>query len=182
MVHHPPIELYGLKLREVGDDSVSNRNELRKLIIQRLWKEIPGEGRGDMTSHYLYYVENLSDGNRIFLTRPAVKRQGFDFLIHVENYRFLNGRDNPKHEDITADLRAKKEAEPALYISLKGLIDKVFLCNDPNDFLAETNISFSNGLPVDVILKTCKWFFIEQDIRYWNYSGRGMLKGEIDSI
>jgi hypothetical protein len=26
-----------------------------------------------------------------------------------------------------------------------------------------------------MIIKTIKWLFIEQDIRYWNYSGRDML-------
>lgn len=31
------------------------------------------------------------------------------------------------------------------------------------------------GFPMDLIFKTSKWFFIEQDIRYWNYSGRNML-------
>jgi hypothetical protein len=27
------------------------------------------------------------------------------------------------------------------------------------------------------ILKAIKWLFIEQDIRYWNYSGRNMTWG-----
>lgn len=39
------------------------------------------------------------------------------------------------------------------------------------------DIEFSAGLPADHILKTIKWLFIEQDIRYWNYSGRNMTWG-----
>ena len=182
MVQYPPIELYGLELPDIGDDVVRNRNGLRQVVIRKLWRELPGEGRGEQTAHYLYYVEKLSDGNRIFLTRPAVMRQGFDFLIHVENYQFLNGKDNPKHDDITADLSEKKNEEPELYEGFNEMINNVFLCHDPNDLLSGSDISFSTGYPADLILKICKWFFIEQDIRYWNYSGRGMLKDWIESV
>ena len=38
-------------------------------------------------------------------------------------------------------------------------------------------LSFETGLPVDHIVKAIKWLFIEQDIRYWNYSGRNMTWG-----
>ena len=38
------------------------------------------------------------------------------------------------------------------------------------------------GRPVEMLLKVIKWFFIEQDIRYWNYSGRNMLKNGIDAL
>lgn len=31
------------------------------------------------------------------------------------------------------------------------------------------------------ILKAIKWLFIEQDIRYWNYSGRNMTWGIVPS-
>jgi len=31
------------------------------------------------------------------------------------------------------------------------------------------------GYPIDLILGVVKWLFIEQDVRYWNYSGRAML-------
>ena len=45
--------------------------------------------------------------------------------------------------------------------------------------LCATNImgQFESGFAVDHILKTIKWLFIEQDIRYWNYSGRYMTWG-----
>lgn len=182
MVHYPSIKLYNLKLQNVGSNSIRNRNTLRQIVIKKLWEEVPGKGRGEQTAHYLYYVEKLSNEKRIFLTRPAIRRQGFDFLIHVENYQFLNKKNNPKHDDITMDLKKKKSNKPKLYENLREMINKVFLCCDPDDLLSKTNISFSAGYPVDLILKVCKWFFIEQDIRYWNYSGRGMLKEGIDSI
>lgn len=182
MVHYPPIDLYGLRLQEIGKDLNLNRNRLRKLIIKKLWEEIPGEGRQEKAAHYIYYVEKLTDLNRIFLTRPARQRQGFDYLVHVENYRFINGRDNPKHEDILVDLQKKKNKDKEKYKQLKDLVNLIYLCNDPGDAPLTTQISFSVGYPTDLILKVCKWFFIEQDIRYWNYSGRAMLKEAIDNI
>lgn len=183
MVHYPSIDAYGLKLSVVGADLINNRNELRKLVIKQLWEEKPGEGKGEKTAHYTYYVEKLADNRRVFITRPAIKRQGFDFIIHVENYNFGNDRDNPKHEDIIEDLRQKSNLDPAKFDTLKKMLDKVFYCHDPDDLLSENSIlSFNSGFGEDLILKVCKWFFIEQDIRYWNYSGRGMLKEGIDNI
>ena len=56
------------------------------------------------------------------------------------------------------------------------LFKKVYECHDIED--AEyTDMELSTGLPVDYVLKTVKWLFIEQDSRYWNYSGRNMLWG-----
>ena len=58
-----------------------------------------------------------------------------------------------------------------MYLKLYNLIQKVYECHDVSDEEI-ANINFSVGLPTDHILKVYKWFFIEQDIRYWNYSGR----------
>ena len=65
---------------------------------------------------------------------------------------------------------------PEEYKKLYQLLEKVFNCHDVSE--EEINsVSFENGLPVDHIVKTIKWLFIEQDIRYWNYSGRNMTWG-----
>ena len=40
---------------------------------------------GNKASHYKYYVETLSTGDRVYLQRPAYLHNGFDFLICVEN-------------------------------------------------------------------------------------------------
>jgi len=154
------------------------RNEVRKRVVEKFMEEKPGTGKGAKTSKYDYYVETLSDGNRIFLTRPTAPKNGFDFLIRVENTDFNEGagrkRDNPKHEDITNDLKNKKIENPQMYNELYRLIKQVYECKDivPSSY---QNLSFSTGYPLDLILGVIKWFFIEQDIRYWNYSGRGMF-------
>ena len=41
--------------------------------------------------------------------------------------------------------------------------------------------AFHKGLTLEMLLKILKWLFIEQDITYWNYDGRQMLKMAIDN-
>ena len=38
-----------------------------------------------------------------------------------------------------------------------------------------SNIYFEMGIEIEGILKIVKWLFLEQDVTYWNYSGRAML-------
>jgi len=154
------------------------RQEVRMRLVKVFSKETPGKGRGDLASRYSYYVETLSDGNRIFLKRPANLYNGFDFLVCVENYDFASSgkrkRNYPKHEDIIKDLREKKASDSQMYKKFYAVLEKVYNCQDVEDSEYK-NIRFAQGFPTDMVLKTLKWLFIEQDIRYWNYSGRDML-------
>ena len=70
-------------------------------------------------------------------------------------------------------MAVKKAENPAMYKKLYKLLKKVFDCHEvtENEY---KQIKFQSGLEVDHILKNIKWLFIEQDIRYWNYSGRNM--------
>lgn len=150
------------------------RNEVRLRVINVFSTETPGEGKGENVSKYIYYVETLNDGKRIYLERPANLHNGFDFKIHVEGMDYSgSGRNAPKHEDIHEDLLLKKESNRTEYARLYQLIQRIYDCEDINDE-EMTGFNFTVGLPVDHILKTIKWLFIEQDIRYWNYSGRKM--------
>ena len=153
------------------------RNEVRMRVVNKFSEEQPGTGNGDDTSGYTYYVETLSDGNRVYLQRPANLHNGFDFLVCVENTNYAAEgeriRNYPKHTDIGEDLKKKKEEDPEKYKKLYDLLLLVFECNDVTDD-ALAGLTFSSGLPTDHIIKVIKWLFIEQDIRYWNYSGRNM--------
>ena len=160
-----------------------SRTELRKTVVYKFLEEQPGLGRGNDASHYRYNVETLSDGRRIYLTRPAYLKKGFDFRINVEGAVFQTGHEYPKHDDIFDDLRLKRAENPAMCTRLHQAIELVYNCEDPVDILPEyTDIKFNGGHPVDLILKVIKWFLIEQDIRDWNYSGRQMFKNGIDEI
>lgn len=162
-----------------------SRNDVRMRVIEVLAAEVPGTGSGDDASRYLYYVETLRSGQRVYLQRPANLHNGFDFLVCVENTNYAKDgarrRNYPKHEDLGEDLIIKKERDPVMYSRLYELLKKVYECHDVTE--EEINsIHFDVGLPVDHILKTIKWLFIEQDIRYWNYSGRGMTWGIVPEV
>ncbi len=161
------------------------RNEVRMRVIDALSNELPGTGNGDDASKYIYYVETLESGNRVYLQRPANLHNGFDFLVCVENTNYAaegqRRRNFPKHEDLGADLQMKKQENPEMYARLYELLKRVFDCHDVQE-VEYADIRFNVGLPVDHILKAIKWLFIEQDIRYWNYSGRNMTWGLVPPL
>ena len=61
---------------------------MRMRVVDKLATEKPGIGNGDLASKYIYYVETLKDGNRVYLQRPAHLHNGFDFLVCVENTNY----------------------------------------------------------------------------------------------
>lgn len=154
------------------------RNEVRMRVIDAFSKEAAGSGKGSKASRYTYFVETLKSGNRVYLKRPANLHNGFDFLVCVENTNYASTgeryRNYPKQDDIIKDLMQKKQESKQMYNKLYLLIEKVYNCCDVADEEIKS-ISFKGGFLVDSIIKVIKWLFIEQDIRYWNYSGRGML-------
>lgn len=158
------------------------REEVRMSVVSVFSQEKPGMGKKENASKYKYYVETLSSGNRVYLQRPANLHNGFDFLICVENQNYAGEgkrkRNYPTHEDILSDLQSKNDKNSKMYFKLYQLIEKIFNCHDVQD-IEMKDIWFGLGLPVDHILKVLKWMFIEQDIRYWNYSGRNMLFNKI---
>jgi hypothetical protein len=179
---HPEIDLT-IKLDNITGHHEKDRNALRILLLNNLVKEKAGTGNKENTSKYHYNVETLTCRNRIYLTRPVPLNKGFDFIIHVEGYKFLNGKDNPRHDDISNDLKEKKQRNSTIYQNLLKLIDLVFLCNDPEDILRQERMPvFDVGFSIELLLKVIKWFFIEQDVRYWNWSGRNMLMSGIKGI
>jgi len=158
------------------------RQEIREKVVHEFLKEEPGAGTGDLASKYKYYVETLRSGNRIFLSRPAYLNKGFDFVIRVEGINFNAGkgraRENPTHGDLLEDLEKKKEANSEFYKLLYELIQQVYFCNEVRKKEYKQMI-FEVGFPIDFILLVIKWLFIEQDITYWNFSGRAMFMSKI---
>ena len=101
----------------------------------------------------------------------------------VENINYAEGtgkrrRNYPKHTDIETDLVNKKNENLELYRKLYDLIDDVYNCKDISSEEI-SKLTFTTGYSAEHILKVLKWLFIEQDIRYWNYSGRAKTRGII---
>lgn len=82
--------------------------------------------------------------------------------------------DMPSHNDVIEDLIKKKDSNPLEYEKVKIIIDKLYKCQQIDEDVY-ANLSFSTGFPIEAILKSIKWLFIEQDVTYWNWSGRNML-------
>jgi len=71
---------------------------------------------------------------------PAYLKKGFDFVIRVEGKIFLNGKDNPCHNDIFEDLKRKKRENPRLYERLHEAMTRVYNCEEPEDVLRDRSI------------------------------------------
>ena len=165
-------------------DNIGSRNDIRMKVVNEFAKEVPGEGKNELVSKYTYYVETLNDNRRIYLRRPAFLHNGFDFVVCVEGINFNpcgRRRDYPTHDDILNDLKEKYHEDPEkykyLFVALRAIYDCAYVNLEPLN-----SVHFKSGFPCDLLIKTLKWLFIEQDIRYWNYSGRDMLWNRIYSI
>lgn len=151
----------------------NDRASLRKELIGYFLNEEPGTGRGEECSKY-EYIMYVKDSAKVYLKRPAQFNNGFDFTIHVSGQNFNpNGRatTRPTHGNICEDLANKKDENPTEFEKLKSEIDKVYRCENYD----VSNINFSTGLPADILIEVIKWLFAEQDVTYWNYSGRAMF-------
>lgn len=152
------------------------RKDFRVKTIQAFLNEKEGYWKKHVkvVTRYKYFVEKLADDRQIFLLRPTYLNKGIDFQVWVE--RFKDGVDErPSHADIINDLKIKKEENPEKFIELFEAIQRVWNCEDADKVLTGYTFSFKKGFSVELILKVLKWLFIEQDITYWNYDGRGML-------
>lgn len=167
----------------------NDRYKFRKEIISVFLEEKAGTGKGNQTTRYKYIVKILSDNKQVYLSRPANFNNGFDFTLNVKDINFneglLNDKGNlkrsstrPTHDNILTDLRSKKAENSDLYLLLIKQIDFIFICKD----LTKTKFNFTIGHSCELILECIKWLFEEQDVTYWNYSGRNMFYNAIKEI
>lgn len=160
----------------------NDRHLMREEIVNSFLGENPGTGTGNNCSKYTYIVARINDHD-IYLQRPAQFNNGFDFTLNVSGINFNpdgKATTRPKHSDILDDLKLKKQEDIDSY---KKLINEIRLLFNCQELSKNSNmIFFSQGLYVPILLECIKWLFVEQDITYWNYSGRSMLFEEILKI
>ena len=173
------------------------RVTIRDEVIGWFLNEVPGTGNGVNTSYYEYVVDNYSN-YEIFLKRPAMLNKGFDFTVNVRSANvsskisFLtkSGKrkvSNPSHDNIIDILDNLKKANSSFYTqNIIPIINQIYNCQSPG--LGQQSIaSFSlshlanQQFPIEIILLCLKWLFIEQDITYWNWSGRNKLYSTLHS-
>lgn len=172
------------KIDLFGKEFGLTRETIRNNLIQVFLRENAGTGKGNKCSVYIYNVEKLSDGEIVFLKRPARLNKGFDFEINVSGYNFGKQRKTtmPNHDCILTDLELKKKESSSNYKIFKLHIDDLFYCKKEVSDVELQKIKFNSGYPIDLTFKVIKWFFIEQDITYWNWSGRSMLYSGISIV
>ena len=166
-----------LKLK--SDTRIGIRKELTNIFLD----EISGTGKGEFATRYICYVEKLEDGRRIYLKRPAALNKGFDFTVHVEDTNFGIKRSTtlPSHKSIVEDLKTKKTENLEDFKKVKTTIKRIFDCEIIDD-INYKEFNFKTGHSIELILKVIKWLYIEQDITYWNWSGRNMLNNSLNNI
>lgn len=159
----------------------TSRKELRDAAVQKFLEEKGGYWEKGIkhVTRFKYFVEQINDGRRVFLLRPTFLNKGIDFQVWVERMEGIEDK-RPSHKNIFEDLELKKEENPKEFIQLVKAIDRVCSCEEPEDILKEIKLNFQKGFPPELLLKILKWLFIEQDITYWNYDGRTMLRMAID--
>lgn len=163
------------------DLRLNSRDSLRKKAVEMFLSEKGGYWKNGLkhVTRYKYFVEKIKDGRRVFLLRPTYLNKGIDFQVWVEK---MDGKTDmrPSHQDVFKDLKIKMEENPNQIPILIKAIDRVWNCEEPDYVLKEIKVNFKKGFEVELLLKILKWLFIEQDITYWNYVGRGKLKKAID--
>lgn len=158
----------------------NTRADIRREITNLFIEEEAGCGKNDLSSKYTYIVEKY-DEYKIELHRPAGLNKGYDFTVNIIGMYFKKTRRRtyPSHDDIKECLTYVKETySPQDYAVVREQIIETFNCGNPD--VSETRgIYFVDYMgverPIAIILLAIKWLFIEQDITYWNWSGRNML-------
>lgn len=147
-----------------------SRATLRKNLISEFLEEDAGSGKEDLASRFEYIVDSTTDGIEISLKRPAPLNKGMDFLVSVPK-GYFNSRGIPSHKNIIDDLLEKKKENSTNYLQVMNIIKKMYDSNIiPNKFP-----KFSTGFDIELVLKVLFWLFAEQDVTYWNWSGKAML-------
>jgi len=123
-----------------------------------------------------YVVDELEDGTPVFLIRPAWLNKGYDFKVCVKGWD-ESANPAPSHQEIYSDLFWKREhdSESAFEVICQAVTD-IHAGASPQAVLDKygSGFDFSVGRTPEALLKPLPWLFIEQDIRYWNYTGRNM--------
>lgn len=92
------------KVNQYPQKNTENFEQDRKTIgdnVVDLFKlDKAGKGRGKESIRTIYCVESIKN-KVIYLKRPAILNNGFDFEVHAKLYKFEGRiRSRPRHQDI----------------------------------------------------------------------------------
>lgn len=160
-------------------EQFDSKAEIRNFLLNQWLNETEA-------TKYRYFVETLAGGNRIYLERPGRLNKGCDFVIYLENiHRWQNGNDRPpNHNFVLDDLKNKRNLLlPNEWQIFLSAVADIYECKTSQVALDKTKLlPLPLGHSYELLLKTIRWFFIEQDITYWSGQGRAMFFGKIQNI
>lgn len=157
------------------------RHEIVKKVVNHFIEtEHAQKGTG---IKFQYPVEDLPDGDKLMIGRPGLKKN-FDFKVIVEP---LFGLERGQHQGMANDIRAKRQANPQGFDELWDVITQLYHCleNDVEVLLASHRRlrgAFETGADIETVLKVMKWFFIMEDIFYWDSEGRAFLYNYLNYV
>jgi hypothetical protein len=146
---------------------------VKKVVNTFIKSEYQKKGKGVV---FRYPVENLPDGQLLYIARPGHKKN-FDFKVEVlENHGVGNG----SHKEIAEDLRRKRKENRQKFEDLLKAVTKIYNSEENDVDAVLRNYSglkgsFKKGGEVESLLKIIKWLFIMEDIVYWDNEGRSFL-------
>ncbi|MBA7626384.1 hypothetical protein ES703_33832 [subsurface metagenome] len=150
------------------------RHKIVKKVVNAFIKtEYRKKGKGVV---FRYPVENLPDGQVLYIVRPGYKKN-FDFKVEVPEEIGLGKK---KQTEIALDLRKKNIRNPRKFKKLWQAIAEIYHCkeNDVDAILKKyrgLKSPFKSGGKPEPLLKVIKWLFIMEDIVYWDNEGRSFL-------
>lgn len=140
-----------------------------KEIFRKKLEEIPYRG---------YEVEKISDGRKIIITKPggkfvfgSIKREDFMVWIFDPSKKSLW---LISHKNILEDLEEKGKINPKETLAIIGALEKVYKGKEPDDVLKNLALKNPIGELPEVLLKSYKWIWGQEDVNYPGGKGRAM--------
>ena len=160
------------------DTELERRRHFRKKLVLGFMAEEAGRGKRELASRYHYHVETTLHGTEIYLGRPASLNKGIDFTVNYTTYRcpskggkrLVNG---PSHQFVVNCLAEIEENQPELMPYVETMLRRYYRCLPGGQWRHESDSEYSKL--AEIVCKSVRWLFMEQDLAYWNYSGREML-------
>ncbi|MBP8994662.1 MAG: hypothetical protein KBG30_12755 [Bacteroidales bacterium] len=171
--------------KQIHELLAGSRVEARREIVELFLNEQCGTGKGELSSKYEYKVEQYENYS-ILLKRPAALNKGFDFVVHIDGMYFKSSRrhTNPSHNDIIQTLQQVKSSVSEVQyenieISIRNVynLQEFYVSSISDIYFADCDNQLR---PIVIIILAIKWLFIEQDVTYWNWSGRAMLMNGLE--
>jgi hypothetical protein len=116
-----------------------------------------------------YHVESLKDGRKIIIIKPGGKtskrKERHDFLVLIQS---VDKRElwQISHSQLYDDLKNKLKKELKAARLILHALKKVYEGKEPNNILKRRKLETVTGQSAELILKTYKWIWAQEDINY----------------